>query len=214
MESVACLAALAPTPAGAQQFAFPAAAGTDTVALAQYMPTLAADVIAAYRDADRRTYLDNLFRLQSVAGRYAEATVTRAALTGELSGLFSGSLDVAINKRDFDAYIAVYELNARGEYVLLTTWQMRASHARDLTTRTLLTPGQRRRLDFTSIRVVSRLLEPGSRIVALVGPIKAPVFQINLGSGKNVSDETIGDAGVPLEIRWFGDSFIDLPIRR
>ena len=84
MEAMACLAALASTPAGAQQFAFPAAAGMDTVALAQYMPTLAADVIAAYRDADRRTYLDNLFRLQSVAGRYAEATVTLAALTREL----------------------------------------------------------------------------------------------------------------------------------
>ena len=152
------------------------------------------------------TEIDTVDVLQFVSDPLTEHT--------ELSGLFSGSLDVAINKRDFDAYIAVYELNARGEYFLLTTWQMRASHTRDLTTRTLLTPGQRRRLAFTSIRVVSRLLEPGSRIVALVGPIKAPVFQINLGSGKNVSDETIGDAGVPLEIRWFGDSFIDLPIRR
>ena len=51
-------------------------------------------------------------------------------------------------------------------------------------------------------------------MVALVGPLKAPVFQLNLGSGKDVSDETIADAGKPLEIRWFGDSFLDLPVRR
>jgi predicted acyl esterase len=151
------------------------------------------------------TEIDTVDVLQFVSDPVRERT--------ELSGLFSGSLDVAINKKDFDAYIALYELNARGEYFLLTTWQMRASHARDLTTRTLLIPGQRRRLAFTSIRLTSRMLEPGSRIVALVGPIKAPVFQINLGSGKDVSDETIADAGAPLEIRWFADSFIDLPIR-
>ena len=58
------------------------------------------------------------------------------------------------------------------------------------------------------------LVVKSTEYTPLVGPIKAPVFQINLGSGNNVSDETIGDAGVPLEIRWFSDSFIDLPIRR
>jgi predicted acyl esterase len=131
----------------------------------------------------------------------------------ELSGLFSGSLDLAANKKDFDVYVALYELNAKGEYFLLSTWQMRASHAGDLTRRRLLTPGERTRLDFTSIRLTSRLLERGSRIVALVGPLKAPVFQINLGSGKDVSDETVADAGPPLTIKWFSDSFLEIPVR-
>ena len=131
----------------------------------------------------------------------------------ELSGLFSGSLDVVVNKKDFDAYLWLYELNAKGEYFLLTTWQMRASHVNDLVHRTLLTPGKRHRLDFTSIRLTSRMLEPGSRIVVLIGPIKAPVMQINLGSGKEVSDETVADAGPPLTIDWFADSYLELPIR-
>jgi uncharacterized protein len=193
---------------GSNAYRLNAARPTDTASITQVVN------LANRADIDRpipgggivSTEIDTVDVLQFVSDPLSERT--------ELSGLFSGSLDVAINKREFDAFIALYELNARGEYFLLTTWQMRASHARDLTTRTLLTPGQRRRLDFTSIRVVSRLLEPGSRIVALVGPIKAPVFQINLGSGKDVSDETIADAGAPLEIRWFGGSFIDLPIRR
>jgi hypothetical protein len=49
--------------------------------------------------------------------------------------------------------------------------------------------------------------------VVLLNIIKQPDFQINYGTGKDVSDETIADAGEPLEIRWFGDSFIDLPVR-
>ena len=151
------------------------------------------------------TEIDTVDVLQFVSEPLTERT--------ELSGLFSGSLDFVTNKKDFDAYIALYELSAKGEYFLLSTWQMRASYARDLSRRELLTPGARTHLDFTSIRLVSRMLECGSRIVALVGPIKAPVFQINLGSGKDVSDETIADAGPPLTIRWFADSFLDLPVR-
>ena len=149
--------------------------------------------------------IDTVDVLQFVSEPLEQAT--------ELSGLFSGSLDLAVNKRDFDAYIALYEQTAQGRYFLLTTWQMRASYLNDLAHRKLLTPGQRQRLDFTSIRLTSRLLARGSRIVALVGPIKAPVLQLNLGSGKDVSDETLADAGPPLTIEWFADSYLQLPVR-
>ncbi|HTL05289.1 MAG TPA: CocE/NonD family hydrolase [Gemmatimonadales bacterium] len=149
--------------------------------------------------------IDTVDVLQFVSEPLEQAT--------ELSGLFSGSLDLAVNKRDFDAYIALYQQTAQGQYFLLTTWQMRASYLNDLAHRKLLTPGQRQRLDFTSIRLTSRLLARGSRIVALVGPIKAPVLQLNLGSGKDVSDETLADAGPPLTIEWFADSYLQLPIR-
>ena len=52
------------------------------------------------------------------------------------------------------------------------------------------------------------------RLVAVLRIIKATGAQINYGTGKDVSDETIADAGKPLEIRWFSDSFLDLPVRR
>ena len=71
-------------PVAAQQFDFPASVRADSGALSRYMPTLAAEVIAAYRETRRGTYLANLFRLQTVAGRYAEATATLASLTTTL----------------------------------------------------------------------------------------------------------------------------------
>lgn len=130
----------------------------------------------------------------------------------EVSGLFAGHLELVTNKRDFDLFAAWYERTAQGEYVLLSTCQLRASHATDLEQRTLLTPGQRTRLDFSSVRLTSRQVEAGSRIVVLLGPIKAPTMQINYGSGKAVSDETAGDAGEPLRWRLFPGSFIDIPV--
>jgi len=132
----------------------------------------------------------------------------------ELSGLFSGHLELAINKKDFDLSVQLFELTARGEYFQLPPFQMRASYARDLSTRYLLTPGARETLDFTAIRLVSRQVARGSRIVAVIGPIKWPGQQINLGSGKDVNDESVADAGEPLEIRWFGASYIDVPVKR
>jgi hypothetical protein len=57
-------------------------------------------------------------------------------------------------------------------------------------------------------------LTRGSRLVVVLGVIKQAGEQINYGTGKDVSDETIADAKEPLEIRWLGDSFIDVPVRR
>jgi len=130
----------------------------------------------------------------------------------ELSGLFSGRLDFITNKKDFDLNISLYELTSKNEYVLLSTYWTRASAVGDLTHRRLLTPGKRERLDFKSVRLTSRQLQPGSRIVVLINVIKQPDMQINYGTGKDVSDETIADAREPLKIEWFGDSFIDLPV--
>jgi len=44
--------------------------------------------------------------------------------------------------------------------------------------------------------------------------LRNPGQQINYGTGLNVSDETIADAGAPLVIQWYSGSHIDLPISR
>jgi uncharacterized protein len=132
----------------------------------------------------------------------------------ELSGLFSGHLELVTNKKDFDFYVGLFELTSGGRYIQLAPLYSRASHVADLTTRNLLTPGARERLDFTSRRLMSRRAPAGSRIVAVIGVIKNPGQQINYGTGKDVSDETIADAGEPVSIRLFGTSYIDVPIRR
>ena len=39
-------------------------------------------------------------------------------------------------------------------------------------------------------------------------------MQINYGTGKDVSEETIKDASEPLEIKFYNDSFIKIPISK
>jgi uncharacterized protein len=64
------------TTANAQQFDFPPAAIRDSAALSSYMPRLAAEVLAVYREGDRGAHLGNLFRLQLVAGQHSAAAAT------------------------------------------------------------------------------------------------------------------------------------------
>jgi uncharacterized protein len=136
------------------------------------------------------------------------------AVPVEMSGLFHGSLDFVTNKRDFDFQIQLYELTPKGEYVQLAPYWARASYVADPTQRHLLTPNVRQHLKFKSWRLMSRQFQPGSRLVIVLGVIKEPGRQINYGTGKDVSDETIADAKQPLRIQWFGDSFIDVPVSR
>ena len=132
----------------------------------------------------------------------------------ELSGLFSGRLDFVTNKKDFDFEIDLYELTPEGKYIQLAPYWARASYVGDLSHRRLLTPGKRCHLDFQSVRLMSRQLQQGSRVAAVLTVIKEPGRQINYGTGQDVSDENIRDAGTPLDIKWYADSYLDLPVGR
>lgn len=150
--------------------------------------------------------------LDAHGGLVFEAEPVDAAT--EVAGLFSGELDIAVNKRDFDVNIALYEHQADGRYFQLAYWLQRASYAADNTRRRLLEPGRRTRIAFRSRRITARLLQPGSRLVVVVTIPKESDQQINYGTGKDVSDETIADAKQPLTVSWYGDSFIEVPVRR
>jgi putative CocE/NonD family hydrolase len=132
----------------------------------------------------------------------------------EISGRFSGLLDVETNKRDFDLTIGLFAVTPSGQWHALSYLVARASHLRDLRARTLLEPGRRVRLPVASGRLTSRTLPAGSRLVALITVNKHPWAQVNYGTGKDVSDETIADAGEPLRIHWYGSSHIDIPVSR
>ena len=41
---------------------------------------------------------------------------------------------------------------------------------------------------------------------------KNSAYQINYGTGNEVSDESIADAKEPLKVKWRNDSFIKIPI--
>jgi hypothetical protein len=48
----------------------------------------------------------------------------------------------------------------------------------------------------------------------VTGVIRNLGQQVNYGTGKDVSDETMGDAGEPLTIQWSNRSYLDLPVWR
>lgn len=131
----------------------------------------------------------------------------------ELAGAFHGVLDFSVNKRDVDLAIGIYELNAQGEYLSLAYWTQRASQAKDRRVRQLLQPGKPQRLEVKDTRLTGRRLAAGSRLVVTLGVIKQPDMQLNLGSGKPVADETVADAGAPLQIRWLGSSYLSFGLR-
>jgi hypothetical protein len=132
------------------------------------------------------------------------------------NGLFSGRLDFTVNKMDMDLNITLYELLANGDYVRLfsPTYEIRASYAADRTHRRLLKAGERQKLTFRSERLTSRQLQAGSRIAMVLSVSKRPDREINYGTGGDVSQESIADGKIPIKIRWYNDSYIDIPIRK
>jgi hypothetical protein len=134
----------------------------------------------------------------------------------EFSGIFSGQLDFTVNKMDVDLNIMLYELLADGNYIRLfnPTYEFRLSYARDRVHRHLLQAGVRQQLGFKSERITSRQLRAGSRLVMVLGINKRPDREINYGTGNDVSEESIDDGANPLKIRWFSDSYIEIPVRR
>jgi len=136
--------------------------------------------------------------------------------TTEFNGLFSARLDFTVNKLDMDLNVTLYELLPSGDYIYLfnPTYEFRASYSRDRVHRQLLKAGERQQLAFKSERMTSRQLQPGSRLVMILGINKRPDREINYGTGNDVSEETIADGEIPLKVEWYSDSYIELPVRR
>jgi putative CocE/NonD family hydrolase len=129
-----------------------------------------------------------------------------------VNGTFTGELKAIINKKDMDIGVSLFEVMPDGRYFQLSYYLGRASYAKDMSVRKLLHPGRVETIPFERTRMVSRQLSKGSRLMVVVNIDKNPFAQINYGTGKDVSDETINDAKVPLKIKWFTDSFIKVPI--
>jgi putative CocE/NonD family hydrolase len=170
--------------------------------------------LADRSDADRKvpgggildTEVDTWNGIEFISDPLTKAT--------ELDGLFSGRLDFVTNKKDFDFEIDLYELTPHGDHVQLAPYWSRARYVADRSHPHLLTAGKRQHLDFQSVRLMSRQLEQGSRVVAVLKVIKEPGRQINYGTGKDVSAETVQNANAPLEIHCYSDSYLDLPVGR
>ena len=60
---------------------------------------------------------------------------------------------------------------------------------------------------------MAKKIAKGSRLLLLANINLNPDSQINYGTGREVSDETIQDAADPLQLEWLTGSFVELPIR-
>jgi len=131
----------------------------------------------------------------------------------EVDGAFRGRLEVVTNKRDFDLAVSFFEQRPDGTVFPLASYLGRVSYMRDRSRRQLLVPGRARLLEFESQTVTARRIAAGHRIVAVVGAPKQPEIQINYGTGRDVSDESIADAGEPLRVRFLAGSWLEVGVR-
>ena len=131
-----------------------------------------------------------------------------------LNGAFSGELIASINKRDFDFGVTLYELTPEGDYFHLGYVIDRASYLHDPSQRQLLQPNKVTRLPLTQTKLISKRLQKGSRIVVYLNVNKNAFSQLNYGTSKDVSDESIRDAKQKLLVKWYAGSYINLPLKR
>jgi hypothetical protein len=111
-----------------------------------------------------------------------------------------------------DLSISFYEQLADGRYFFLSRYLGRASYAKDNSRRGLLTPEKKEAIPLNASHIISKKISEGSRLVIILNVNKHPFEIINYGSGKEPAFETINDAGKPLKIQWYNDSYIEIPI--
>jgi putative CocE/NonD family hydrolase len=130
------------------------------------------------------------------------------------SAAIQASIQLNINKKDVDVVFDVYELNTKGKYFQLTLTNIqRASLAKDKSVRQLLKPNTIENIALTNTFMTSKKIEKGSKLIVVIGVNKNPDWQLNYGTGKDVSDETLANDGKePLLIKWYNTSTIKVPI--
>jgi putative CocE/NonD family hydrolase len=129
-----------------------------------------------------------------------------------INGSFLGEIKASINKKDMDIGVTLYEVMPNGEYFHLSYFLGRASYVKDITNRNLLNPNEIESIPFSNTHLVSKQLSKGSRLLVSINVNKNPFSQLNYGTGKEVSDESIEDAKEPLKIKWYNDSYVKIPI--
>jgi putative CocE/NonD family hydrolase len=185
--------------------------------LSETKPLNNGSVLQRVNFADRNTVNNNYFADRIL---YDSLDISNGILfTSEpfdrefsINGAFWGALKTSINKKDMDFSINLYELMPDGKYFYLSYFLGRASYANDVSKRQLLKPGATTTIPYSNSYITSRKISKGSRIIIVLNVNKSRNEQINYGTGKEVSTETIADAKEPLEVQWFNNSYINIPI--
>ncbi len=127
-----------------------------------------------------------------------------------INGIFEGELNISINKKDVDILIQLFEMQLDGSYFFLSEYLGRASYAKNNEKRELLTPFQEYRIPIKKTFMTSKKINKGSKLVVLLSVNKSKHWEVNYGTGKPVSQESIKDAGVPLFMKLYNDSYVKI----
>ena len=170
--------------------------------------------------ADRKTSTNNDYYPFPIVGQKPDFSTGYAFLSEpfdspiEINGTFSGEIKAIINKKDMDIGVVLYQVMPDGQLFHLSYFLGRASYARDMSVRRLLTPGAIESIPFDRTRMTSRHMDKGSRLLVMLNVNKNNFAEVNYGTGKDVAAEDIHDAGEPLKIQWRTDSYVRIPVRQ
>ncbi len=143
--------------------------------------------------ADRKTSTNNDYYPSPIVGRKPDFSTGYAFISEpfdepvEVDGTFSGVIQASINKKDMDIGVVLYEVMPDGELFHLSYFLGRASYAKDMSARHLLTPGKVESIPFDRTGMTSRMLRKGSRLLVMLNVNKNNFAQVNYGTGKDVS---------------------------
>ena len=130
-----------------------------------------------------------------------------------IAGALQGELKAIINKKDIDISFQLFEKLSDGTYLQLYNDMLRASYSKDHSRRQLITPGKTTSIQLTNNTFfISRKIAKGSKLIFVIGVPLEPGIEINYGSGKAVSQETIADANQAMVISWLPESCIALGV--
>lgn len=129
-----------------------------------------------------------------------------------INGSFLGEIKASINKMDMDMGVTLYEVMPNGEYFHLSYFIGRASYSKDITQRKLLKPNVIATISFSNTHLVSKQLSKDSRLLIHLNINKNPFSELNYGTGKTVTEETIKDTKEPLKVKWYNDSYVKIPV--
>ncbi|WP_442264895.1 CocE/NonD family hydrolase [Tenacibaculum sp. ZS6-P6] len=128
-----------------------------------------------------------------------------------LTGLFNGEMTIISNKKDVDLAMTFYEIQPDGSYFLLSdTHVFRVSYARNNEKRQLLEPYKPYAFPVKRTFMTSKKIKKGSKLFVVIGVNKSKSWEINYGTGKPVSEETIKDAGEPVLLQILNKSYITI----
>lgn len=182
-------------------------------------PASKKDFIEMEVDYTKRDYVTEFDPMEQLINRKLETyhslvwEYTPTPQQSIFSGYWNGQVDISINKKDVDLVFVLYEQRKDSTYFPLSSHLVRASLAKNPAKRELLQPHQITSIPINFPTLLVKKLEPGSKLVLTAGVNMSPWHQVNYGTGKDVSDESISDANEPLRIRWYKSSFVRFPLK-